>query len=128
MMEPQRRFYDSSPVPNEDRSRGRRIALNTPSIAVVFDLVEPVRAVWDDGRFGGKAEIKGLKQAPKIGGAQRKTRSGLNAGGAALAKEIRAATNRRTLDFLDFGSCRNSILGPLAGVPNIDNGRHRQSK
>jgi hypothetical protein len=92
MMEPQRRFYDSSPVPNEDRSRGRRIALNTPSIAVVFDLVEPVRAVWDDGRFGGKAEIKGLKHVPKIGGGQRKARSGLNAGGAARRKSERPLT------------------------------------
>jgi hypothetical protein len=42
------------------------IALQPEAIAVVFDLVEPIRAGRDAGRSGGDAELKGLKHGPKI--------------------------------------------------------------
>jgi len=36
------------------------------AVAVVFDLVEPVRAVGDDGRSGGETELKPFKHAANI--------------------------------------------------------------
>jgi len=48
------------------------VALQPQSVAVVFHFVEPLRSIRDDGRFGGEAELKGLKHASKIGGGSEK--------------------------------------------------------
>jgi hypothetical protein len=41
-----------------DQSHAVAVALQPNPVAVVLDLVEPVRAVGDDGRSGGEAELK----------------------------------------------------------------------
>jgi len=55
----------------ELQALGHTVRLMPPAYvkpAVVLDLVKPVRAVRDNGRFGGEAELKRLKHGPKIGG------------------------------------------------------------
>jgi hypothetical protein len=43
------------------------IALHARAITIIFDFVKPLGAVGDDGRFGRRAEFKGLKHGLKIG-------------------------------------------------------------
>jgi hypothetical protein len=42
------------------------VALKAEAVAVVLHFVQPVGAVRDAGRFGGQAEIKGLKHPAEI--------------------------------------------------------------
>jgi len=57
------------PVVTAPRNQPNAIAaaLDSQAVAVILDLVEPVRAGWNLYSLGGQAELKRLKHAPKIG-------------------------------------------------------------
>ena len=41
-----------------DQADAVAVPLQPEPVAVLFDLMEPVGAVWDGGGFGGEAELK----------------------------------------------------------------------
>ena len=43
------------------------VPLHAKPVAVVFHFMEPIRAVWNAGRLGGQAKLKGTKHPLKIG-------------------------------------------------------------
>src|SRR5438445_3422588 len=50
-----------------DQAHARAVALDAQAVTVIFYFVQPVRAVRNTDGLGGKAKIKRLKHAAKIG-------------------------------------------------------------
>jgi hypothetical protein len=50
-----------------DQTHAIAVALDPQAVAVIFDLVEPIRAVGDFCTSGRNAKLKRLKHAPQMG-------------------------------------------------------------